>query len=224
MADGKVKDNEFNEMAIDETWGGSQNKRWSARNKTLVVVYKYSNTYMVDIAVRGQRMHFVMSPPLCILGAAFDVKCVTEKAMALVKNRSFSATANNATFEDKWTWRKKTLVVVYQYGDEPPMVATSIEGKQLEFKYTKSKHEHSSSSNSSSLTILGAAYGPNDVTAVVQSLWHRQSGSALSVTAEDETFGDPWKGHKKTLVIVSRKRGGEPRVSAVQQSETIHLG
>ena len=72
---------------------------------------------------------FLCLTPLCILGAAYGNKDVTEKAMALVKNRSFSATANDKTFEDRWTWRKKILVIVYQYGDETPRLATATEGE-----------------------------------------------------------------------------------------------
>ena len=121
---------EFEVMASDEVWGECSKKdHWSARNTTLVVIYTCSNACMVDIAIRQQKMHFIASPPLRILGAAYGNKDVTEKAMALVKNRSFSATANDKIFEDRWTWRKKILVVVYQYGDETPRLATAIEGE-----------------------------------------------------------------------------------------------
>lgn len=214
---------EFEQIASDEVWGECS-KKWSARNATFVVIYTYSNACMIDIAIRGQKMHFIASPPLCILGAAYGIKCVTEKVMTLVKNRSFSATANDKTFEDSWTWRKKTLVVVYQYGDETPRVATAIEGEHLEFRYTKRNVELRSSTNPSILTILGAAYGPNDVTEKVQSLVNEQGGCTLSVTADNGTFGNPWKSHRKSLVIVSRYGSNEPRVHAVHQKEGIHLG
>ena len=212
-------------MASDEVWGeGSKKDHWSARNTTLVVIYTYSNACMVDIAIRGQKMHFIASPPLCILGAAYGNNNVTEKAMALVKNRSFSATANDKTFEDRWTWRKKILVVVYQYGDETPRVATAIEGEQLEFRYAKSDVERRSSQiNPSILTILGAAYGPKDVTEKVQSLVNEEGGSGLQVTADNETFGNPWKSHRKTLVIVSRDGSNEPHVHVVHPAETLHF-
>ena len=218
---------EFDQLANDEVFErGSKSNPWPAKNKTLVVVYTCSNTYMVDIAIRGERMHFIASPPLCILGAAYGIKCVTEKVMALVKNRSFSATANDRTFEDSRSLRKKTLVVVYQYGDEAPIVATAIQGERLQFWYGSKKTavQLRSYSNPSTLTILGAAYGPSDVTKRVQGLVDAQGGSTLSVTADNETFGNPWKGHRKNLVIVSRAQGDEPRVNAVIQPESIHLG
>lgn len=169
---------EFDVIASDEVWEFENDNitDWPARNKTLVVVYTYGNRYMIDIAVRGQKMYFTLSPPLHILGAAYGIKDVTEKAMTFVKNCSFSATANDKTFEDRWAWRKKTLVVVYQYGDEKPRVATAIEGENLEFRYKRSDVELSKiCSDPFILTILGAAYGPADVTEKVQCL-HGEAG------------------------------------------------
>jgi hypothetical protein len=209
-------DEEFNEMASNEVWG----EGFPGKDKTLVVVYTYSNMYMVDIAISGQRMHFIVSPPLRILGAAYGVENVSEKVKALVKNRSLSVTVKNSTFGDGWRGKKKTLVVVYQYGDETPTVATAIEDEQLEFLYKKSP-EFSSSENPSTLTILGAAYGPRNVTQMVQS---HVKGTTLEVTANNDTFGtDPWKRHKKTLVVVYRYECNEPEVRVIKERRSIYL-
>ena len=51
------------------------------------------------------------------------------------------------------------------------------------------------------LTILGAAYGPADVTKQVQGL---VANGALSVKAENSVFGDSWVGTQKSLVVVFR--------------------
>ena len=227
----KTSSGEFDVSASDEVWEdkGSDEKLniidWPAQNKTLVVVYTYGNRYMINIAVRGQKMYFIASPPLHILGAVYGIKDVTEKAMTFVKNCSFSATANDKTFEDTWTWRKKTLVVVYQYGDEKPRVATTIEGKNLEFWYKRSDVEFNICTDPSILTILGAAYGPKDVTEKVQGLVKQEGGSgSLSVTADNNTFDNTWKSHRKTLVIVSRYGCNEPRVHAIYQEHGLHLG
>ena len=229
IAKGKATSSgEFDVMASDEVWEFENDNitDWPAKNKTLVVVYTFGNRYMIDIAVRGQKMYFTVSPPLHILGAAYGIKNVTEKAMTFVKNCSFSATANDKTFEDRWTWQKKTLVVVYQYGDEKPGVATAIEGEHLEFRYKRSDVELSKiCTDPSILTILGAAYGPQDVTEKVQGLVKQEGGNgSLSVTADNDTFGNTWKSHRKTLVIVSRYGCNEPRVHAIYQRQGLHLG
>ena len=52
---------------------------------------------------------------------------------------------------------------------------------------------------SAELTIYGAAYGPNDVTAKVRSLRKEQR---FSFTVNNETFGDSWYGVRKSLVVV----------------------
>lgn len=49
------------------------------------------------------------------------------------------------------------------------------------------------------LIILGAAWGPKNVTEQVQSM---VSSNDLRITADDQTFGDPWFGHRKSLVVV----------------------
>ena len=211
---------EFNQPVITDVWGNGGS---CGKKKALVVVYTYSNTYMVDIAIKGQRMHFIASPPLCILGAVYGLKCVTTNVQYLVKNRSFSAKASNSTFgNDSWRWVKKTLVVVYQYGDETPTVATAIEGKPLEFRYAK-RPEFSGCSNPSTLTILGAAYGPRDVTLTVQSLVDEKDGATLHFKANNDTFGDPWWGHKKSFVIVYRYGYDAPQVQAIKEGQSIHL-
>ena len=228
IAKGKATSSgEFDVIASDKVWEFKHGNitDWPQKNKTLVVVYTCGNRYMIDIAVGGQKMYFTASPPLHILGAAYGIKDVTEKAMTFVKNCSFSATANDKTFEDRWTWRKKTLVVVYQYGDEKPGVATAKEGEHLEFCYKRSDVEFNICTDPSILTILGAAYGPTDVTGKVQDLVKQEGGSgSLNVTADNDTFGDTWKSHRKTLVIVSRYGCNEPRVHAIYQGQGLHLG
>jgi phosphatidylserine/phosphatidylglycerophosphate/cardiolipin synthase-like enzyme len=66
------------------------------------------------------------------------------------------------------------------------------------------------------LVILGAAYGPADVTSKVRSL---VCDHGLTVTADNETFGDTWPGNRKSLVIVYQYDQLEPRVLAVRERE-----
>ena len=55
------------------------------------------------------------------------------------------------------------------------------------------------------LQIIGASWGPPQVTSKVVDLVNRQtSPQSLSVTASDNVFGDPWPGNRKVLVVAYR--------------------
>ena len=162
-------DGEFDQPASDKVWGDG----WKGRNKTLVVVYKYDGLQMVDAVIENEKMHFIASPPLAILGAAYGLADVTTKVCALVKNRSLTVKANNSTFGDGWKGHDKTLVVVFQYGKEAPMVSTVIEHETMKIIYIR-KNAFLGSTDPSVLTILGAAYGPSNVTKKAQNLVKRQ--------------------------------------------------
>ena len=128
-------DKSFLQKASNDVWGDG----WPGYEKTLVVVYEYSDLFMLDIAVEGDQMQFVASPPLTIIGAAYGLNNVKEKVKALTKNRSFKAYADNATFGDGWPGVTKTLMIVYQYGEEQPLLAIAKESNLLEFVYTQGK-------------------------------------------------------------------------------------
>ena len=70
------------------------------------------------------------------------------------------------------------------------------------------------------LTILGAAYGPADVTAKVWSCVRNQS---LNIQASDSVFGDTWSGAKKSLVVVYKYTETPVLVATAQQGQTITL-
>ena len=65
-------------------------------------MYEYHGLQMLDVVKENEHMHFIASPPMTILGAAYGLADVTTKAHALVKNRSLVVTANNHTFGDGW--------------------------------------------------------------------------------------------------------------------------
>ena len=210
-----TSDREFNQLATNEVWGDT----WKGKKKSLVVVYEYCGVYMVDIATEGERMHFISSPPLSILGAAYGLGDVTPKVNELMLNRSFEATADNDTFGDHWHKIHKTLVIVYQYGEETPTVATAKEGDKLQFMYSQ-KPDYKGSTNPNTLTILGAAYGPADVTAKVQSF---VKDGTLKVKASNDVFHDSWKHVKKSLVIVYRYGRNNAKIKYVEENGTISL-
>mgnify|MGYP002803953649 FL=1 len=207
---------EFNQLASNEVWGDG----WPGQAKTLVVVYECNKHYLVDIAVENYRVHFIASPPLKILDAAYGLQCVTEKVKELVHHRSFEATANNATFGDGWPGTAKTLVIVYQYGEEQPSVAAAKETEKLMFQYSK-KGNFYGSTNPNTLTILGAAYGPSDVTEKVRSFV--KDGSTLEVKASNDVFGDTWYGQPKSLVTVYRYGRGAPQMQVVHEHASMSV-
>ncbi|CAB4038288.1 Hypothetical predicted protein [Paramuricea clavata] len=208
----------FDEVASNAVWGDE----WPGTKKTLVVVYEYDENFMLDIAVEGDQMHFIASasPPLTILGAAYGLKSVTEKVKALVKNRSLKAIADNDTFEDGWPGIVKTLVIVYQYGEEHPSITVVKENHSFELLYSKGNN-FQGSTNPSTLTILGAAYGPKNVTDKVQRL--AKNGSTPQVKASNAVFGDPWRGQVKSLVIVYRHGSKAPRMQIAAEHSSISV-
>ena len=62
---------------------------------------------------------------------------------------------------------------------------------------------------------MGAAYGTRDVT---NDLRHRVTSSGqLTAKPSNSVFGDPWKGVKKTLVVVYKHSCSPPRVAIARE-------
>ena len=206
---------EFNQPASNNVWGDT----WHGVPKTLVVVYEYDGLQMLDVVKENERMHFIASPPMTILGAAYGLADVTSKVSELVRNRSLTATANNSTFSDSWSGIPKTLVVTYQYGEELPTVSAVKENETMEIIYSK-KSTFLGSTNPGVLTILGAAYGPSDVTQKVQNL---VKGSTLQTKVDNSIFSDPWSGVQKSLAIVYRYGRNRPQTKIAADGSEMSI-
>ena len=190
---------EFNEKASNDVWGDS----WKGHSKTMVVVYEYDGLQMLDVVKENERMHFIASPPITILGAAYGLADVTTKVCTLVKNRSLAVTANNDTFDNSWKGINKTLVVTYQYGEQTPKVTYAKQNEKLEIIYDKAD-DYTGSTNPDTLTILGAAFGPSDITKKTQE-YAVEGNNIVQKEVNNTHFGpDPWKGVVKSLVVVYR--------------------
>jgi hypothetical protein len=75
------------------------------------------------------------------------------------------------------------------------------------------------------LQIVGAAYGLKQVTAQVIKQVNRQAfPETLSVLASNQTFGDTWVGHEKTLTVVYRYDGGPTFVATASEGQTLNIG
>jgi hypothetical protein len=82
-----------------------------------------------------------------------------------------------------------------------------------------SKHHESHSHH---ITILGASYGPADVTEHLIKLVHGQN--SVTVSASNDVFGDPWVGNRKTLTIVYRIRDGPIKTVVTEEGQSVHIG
>lgn len=71
---------------------------------------------------------------------------------------------------------------------------------------------------SAELTILGAAWGPSDVTKKVQGLVHSQT-----IRADTSTFGDTWVGVKKSFVVFYCYSGQECQLAIATDGDNIEL-
>ena len=206
---------EFNQLASNGVWGDT----WYGVPKTLVVVYEYDGLQMLDVVKENERMHFIASPPMTILGAAYGLADVTSKVSELVRNRSLTATANNSTFGDSWVGIPKSLVVTYQYGEELPTVSAVKENETMEIIYSK-KSTFLGSTDPDVLTILGAAYGPSDVTQKAQNL---VKGSTLQTKVDNSVFSDPWVGVPKSLAIVYQYGRNRPQTKIAAEGSEMSV-
>lgn len=73
------------------------------------------------------------------------------------------------------------------------------------------------------MTILGAAYGPVEVTGKLRNMVCLSGGSRLAVAAQNSVFGDSWFGVPKSLVVVYQYKDHEPEVAVVPEHGTLNI-
>ena len=112
---------------------------WPGHNKSFVMVYQYGNDkpflYVSDenaevSIIYSEHGPYTVDPNpsvLDVIGAAYGLGDVTDKVASRVENNSLDIIAINATFHDTWPGNVKTLVVVYQYGSNNPLVSITQE-------------------------------------------------------------------------------------------------
>lgn len=155
--------------------------------------YNYAQTFLQIITINGKAQ-----PQLKIHGAAYGLGDVTDIVRRLVRNNAVCVKANDTYFSDTWRGHTKTLVVVYQYGNELPQTAIANQKNEImKISYVPTATYQPSCD---SLTILGAAYGRGEVTSKVQSLVVNNNLNIIK--ANDDVFFDTFPGHTKTTVIV----------------------
>lgn len=195
----------------------------------LLVVYRYgSGPIQRRLAAYGSRLRispdqhraadFVPlpsrpQPGLFILGAAYGLRDVTERARQLGAGDSFSANADDATWVGNEAGVYGWLVVIYQVDGGRALVRTAVPRSSVTI---------------GAPVILGAAYGSLDVTDKVAALV-RSGSDSIPVpglnpfpalfdnlfspgTNDLYALGDPWRGAEKLLVVAYQYGDGVPRL------------
>lgn len=68
---------------------------------------------------------------LRVVGAAYGLADVTYQVQSMVRNNRLDVVASNGVFGDTWDGNRKTLVVVYQFGNGPYRTEFVTEGRTL---------------------------------------------------------------------------------------------
>lgn len=189
----------------------------------LVIVYRYGNGPArtkivhtgwaielwprVDDRLQGSPCRMAPDPAqLTILGAAYGRNDVTLKARSRVAKDRLYVDVNDVTWDHagSTTASARSLVVVYQVGDGPPIVHVTAFARRA---YV----------NAPPLTILGATFGQVDVTAALAA---QVRGGTLEVMADKRLVGhDPWPGVVKTAAVVYRHGGANVTASVLVVTE-----
>ncbi|WP_175932679.1 hypothetical protein, partial [Burkholderia sp. BCC0801] len=170
-----------------------------------------------------------VSGDLQILGAAYGLLDVTNLVMNRVNRNTVpqslpETAASNSLFPDGWRGEDKTLTVFYRYGSNGRIgVATAVEyGKGLSIKGPPSPAPvelGEEAAEPPTLRVLGATYGPADVTGKVAMLVDPKTQS-LKFTPDNATFGDPWK-RRKAFVALLRYGGETPFLQVVREGDVF---
>jgi len=164
---------------------------------------------------------FTTTLQLIILVAAYGPMDFTDIARGRISNNSLTIEASNNVFGDPWIGIQKSLVIIYQYGNSKPVVATAREGSQITIVPAEENHQPwSVSPSGGELTILGAAYGLADVTNQITS---QINENQLNFVSNDATLKDSWYGIQKTFVMAYQYSPGKIMTVIGKQNENIFV-
>jgi len=157
---------------------------------------------------------------LVILLAAYGPVDFTDVVRNHVSNNSLTIDASNGVFGDPWYGTQKSLVIIYQYGDSKPIVATAPEGSKITIVPAEENHQPWNPPSVGELSILGAAYGLADVTTKVTSQIQQ---NRLSFTSNNPTLADGWFGVYKTFVMAYQYYPGRIMTVIGKENENIFV-
>jgi len=140
--------------------------------------------------------------------AVYGLKIVTNNIIALIKDGTpetlnFLVTTSTVG-KDGWVGQEKSITIVYSYDDGPILIAAAREGEILSIGEKEFMNLNSATQQieifENSLSVLGATYGPDDVTPQVKEMV--SSRKTLSFYINNTVFNDSWIGVEKTFIII----------------------
>ena len=180
---------------------------------------------------------------LKILGAAYGPANVTREVFDKVSSNSLQFKVSD--LEDTWPGKHKSLVISYQYTGQPvkleivpdsgtcsihPPPGSSKQSSKVvdilpahwngEIASTVGRRSLQSAANQSNITILGAAWGLDNVTSQAQEkIVDKKKFDSI---ASNAAWGkDGWPGKTKTLVVIYKYDGAVPMVQIVIENGTM---
>lgn len=193
---------------------------WPDVHKTVAVVFRYGDeTHEAGVVVKPDQEMVVITPDMAppptrstaqkfglkVLGAVWGLSDCTFIARRETRQDCMRLAATNDNWQDGWPDHAKTLTLVYQIDGGRPLVK-SVRGNEMMVIAAP--------------MILGAAWGPLDVTDTVAALVR---GGTLAIPANNTTFGESLAGWAKSLVVVYRYGDDQPRVGVVTDGGTLFL-
>lgn len=117
----------YNATKEDEQWMTEKDSNYVARKKREA----YSRSGITSDSSFFKRQ--AEAPKLKILGASYGLSNVTVKIRDLCKNNELHINIDNVTLtEDGWPKVRKSLSIVYQYGDFEPQTIIAAEGNKID--------------------------------------------------------------------------------------------
>lgn len=195
---------------------------WHGVDKSLVLIYRFGTNQPETTVVKENATATINEPSpiaakatsasnsaaaLAVYGAAYGLANVTAQVRNQVVGDALNVTANNATYGDSWPGTTKSMVVCFE-GSNGPTMKIVQENQAIHIQL------------GASLQILGATYGPGDVTEKVRT---RIDNQEVHLTADNNTFGDTWKGVTKSLVVTYRYGTQLPQLAIVKEGDRLNL-
>lgn len=165
---------------------------------------------------------------LQILGAAYGLADVTKRVIDRVNRNTVpqslpDTAASNSIFPDGWPGEDKSLTVFYRYGPDGRIgIVTATEyGKPLTIKGPPTdgsfEPKPTPTEGIPPLSVLGATYGPADVTGTVKKHVDVLTQS-LDFKVNNATFGNPWN-RRKAFVALLQYDGQVPFMQIAQEND-----
>merc|ERR1711957_272328 len=158
---------------------------------------------------------------IIVHGATYGPKNVTDIVREKFQSGDTNFKANNGLFGDPCPEIVKFLTIIYQYSSEK-LYGSRCPKRALFTSITKENDDveplQDSKSGYLDNRILGASYGPKDVSEIVREKF--QNSKECNFEANNALFGDPCPGIVKFLTIVYYNEKDEICTRTVKENES----